>query len=101
MSVTENDRALFIADEMCLDGGIDEVMYDGKFDITCPCDEGLHCMKFTYPDGQGGFVSQDLPTCRNLTEDQEFLRQKMLTGPLSNSGPGAGASSSANGRRRK
>ncbi|XP_055940177.1 venom protein 164-like [Argiope bruennichi] len=85
--------------ELCLNGGEDEVLYDGKFDITCPCDEGLQCIKFTYPDGQGGFVSKGVPTCRNLTEDRILMRRKVLQRQLSNSKADAGASSF--GQRRK
>ncbi|KAF8792681.1 hypothetical protein HNY73_004251 [Argiope bruennichi] len=67
--------------ELCLNGGEDEVLYDGKFDITCPCDEGLQALISPFPmvkekfliflgentiNKKRGFVSKGVPTCRKI-----------------------------------
>ncbi|KAF8792680.1 U8-theraphotoxin-Hhn1c 3-like [Argiope bruennichi] len=62
--------------ELCLDGGLDEILYDGKYDITCPCKPGLMCLKFEHGDGRMGFTAYGNPTCRNVTEDRILLRQQ-------------------------
>ncbi|GIY25802.1 prokineticin domain-containing protein [Caerostris extrusa] len=65
--------------ELCLDGGLDETMYDEKYDITCPCQPGLTCMKKGVSDNKGGFKFTDNPICRNLTSERmEAIRRSSI-----------------------
>ncbi|GIX74247.1 prokineticin domain-containing protein [Caerostris extrusa] len=62
--------------ELCLDGGLDEVLYDNKYDITCPCKPGLTCRKIAISDNRGGFNYAGNPRCRNLTADREESKRR-------------------------
>ncbi|GIX99604.1 prokineticin domain-containing protein [Caerostris darwini] len=80
--------------EICLDGGLDETMYDEKYDITCPCQPGLTCMKKGVSDNKGEIKFTDNPTCRNLTGERlEAIRRSSLGSYIS------GGASAAEGRR--
>ncbi|CAL1269449.1 unnamed protein product [Larinioides sclopetarius] len=56
--------------ELCLSGGLDEILYDGRYDINCPCKPGLLCVNYQTTDGRGGFIANGNPHCRNVTEDR-------------------------------
>ncbi|GBN58347.1 hypothetical protein AVEN_148349-1 [Araneus ventricosus] len=92
--------------EMCLPGGLDEILYDGKYDINCPCVAGLSCENYETSDGRGGFIANGNPTCRNVTEDRILMMKQngMQSNFIAQSASRASASSasaSSYGRRRK
>ncbi|GFU13206.1 hypothetical protein NPIL_510171 [Nephila pilipes] len=51
--------------EICLDGGLDELLVDNKYDITCPCAIGLKCIKQGTLTPNGEIAYLDLPRCRS------------------------------------
>ncbi|GFW36405.1 prokineticin domain-containing protein [Trichonephila clavipes] len=52
-------------DEICLDGGLDELLVNGKYDINCPCAFGLKCLKQGTITPNGDILYSGLPRCRN------------------------------------